>query len=93
MRIDRATLLPLVQHAAEIADKGDDRICIRVWGSPHLDRDMTVEFASPRRKPLRITLHAVGKAPAAPEAQAAPRPDDERGFFDADTQEVRDESP
>lgn len=84
----RVTFYPTADLMPMPTAKGDDRICIRVWGSPHLDRDMTVEFAPPRRKPLRITLHAVGKAPAAPEAQAAPHPDDDRGFFDADPQEV-----
>lgn len=57
--------------------KGDDRICIRVWGSPHLERDMNVEFASPRRKPLRITLHAPkqGAEPAPVEQPADDNPD------------------
>lgn len=36
--------------------KGDDRYCIRVYGSPDLERDVTVEFKVPKRKPIVMTL-------------------------------------
>jgi hypothetical protein len=32
---------------------------IRVWGSPELDADRVFELRLPRRKPQKITLHAV----------------------------------
>jgi len=33
--------------------------CIRIYGSPHLDKDRDIEVALPRRKPTRMTMHAV----------------------------------
>lgn len=37
--------------------------CIRVWGSPHLDKDKTIEIKLPRRAAVRRTLHAVKPEP------------------------------
>lgn len=33
--------------------------CIRVWGSPDIDRDVPVVFTPPKRKPVKMTMHAV----------------------------------
>lgn len=41
--------------------RGDDRYCIRVYGSPDIDRDMTVEFKIPKRKPIMMTLRGPSK--------------------------------
>jgi hypothetical protein len=32
--------------------------CIRVWGSPDIERDMDVVVRLPRRKPFTMTMHA-----------------------------------
>lgn len=46
--------------------KGDDRYCIRVYGSPDIAGDMTYEFAMPRKKePLVITLYGPKKGKSA----------------------------
>lgn len=34
--------------------------CIRVYGSPDIDKDIEVDYEMPRRKPVRMTLHAMG---------------------------------
>jgi hypothetical protein len=31
--------------------------CIRVWGSPDIDRDITVEIKFPKKKPVKMTMH------------------------------------
>jgi hypothetical protein len=36
---------------------GED--CIRVWGSPDIDRDVNVEVKLPRRKPIKMIMHKV----------------------------------
>jgi hypothetical protein len=54
--------------------KGDDRFCIRVYGSPDIERDMTVEFKVPKRKPIVMTLKGPSKKP-----DAAPEPFDPAG--------------
>jgi hypothetical protein len=49
--------------------------CIRVWGSPDIASDMNIEVALPKRKPTRMTMHAMknGKADkAAPARQRDP---------------------
>ena len=33
--------------------------CIRVWGSPDIDADMSVELSMPRRKAKTVVLHRV----------------------------------
>lgn len=33
--------------------------CIRVWGSPDITSDMSIEVALPRRKPTKMVMHAV----------------------------------
>jgi hypothetical protein len=43
--------------------------CIRVWGSPDIEKDFDVEVKLPRRKPFRMRMHKVvqGGADKAPE--------------------------
>lgn len=48
--------------------KGDDRFCIRVYGSPDIAGDMTVEFKVPKRRPIVMQL----KGPSRPQPQQAP---------------------
>lgn len=50
----RITLFPTTYGADE---------CIRIWGSPELSENMTVEIALPRKKPFQMTMHAAGREP------------------------------
>lgn len=34
--------------------------CIRIWGSPELTEDMVVTIELPRKKPFKMTMHAMG---------------------------------
>lgn len=34
--------------------------CIRIWGSPDIAEDMVVTIELPRRKPFKLTMHAMG---------------------------------
>lgn len=43
--------------------------CIRVWGSPDIEKDFPVSIELPRRKPIPMTMHSV-KAAAKPGAKA-----------------------
>lgn len=36
--------------------------CIRIWGSPDIDRDMQIEVALPRRRPVPMTMHSTKAA-------------------------------
>ena len=51
-----------------------------MWGSPELEHDKTIEIALPKRKPVKMTMHAVrrgnGKPAATPAPAPAPDPDD-----------------
>ena len=50
--------------------------CIRVWGSPDIEKDFPVSIELPRRKPIPMTMHAVkanGKKTAHSEASPDPR--------------------
>lgn len=50
---------------------GED--CIRVWGSPDIPRDLSVEVKLPRRKPFSMLMHKMpGKGEAAPPPAAPP---------------------
>lgn len=60
---------------------GEQTTCIRVRGSPDIDKDVTVEVTLPRKKPMRVALKKTasakpgktnGKAKAAPVAEQAP---------------------
>ena len=42
--------------------------CIRIWGSPDIERDMSVTFAPQRRRPLTMTMRATGR----PESRQRP---------------------
>jgi hypothetical protein len=33
--------------------------CIRIWGSPDIQQDMSIEVALPRRRPIPMTMHVV----------------------------------
>ena len=73
----RVTFFPTDTIMPMPSKKGDDRICIRVWGSPDIAADLAVEFAPPRRKAFTIPMHAVKREgtpqpPAQPQSQAAP---------------------
>lgn len=46
------------------ADKWNGEDCIRIWGSPDIERDMPVQVALPRRKPFQMMMHATGGKPA-----------------------------
>lgn len=50
-----------VEHGSQ---KGEP--AVRVWGSPELERDRTVEVRLPRKRPMQITLHAVRDRDAKP---------------------------
>lgn len=54
--------------------------CVRVWGSPDIERDKDVEIRLPRRKPFPMTMHKVserGGRKSAPEPP--PEPEDHGG--------------
>jgi hypothetical protein len=75
----RVTLFP---------DTWNGEPCIRIWGSPDLERDFEVEITLLRRRPFKKTMHAISKengkaavaTPKQPEPQPEPEPDD--GFAD-----------
>lgn len=54
----RVTLFP---------DTWNGEPCIRIWGSPDIERDIEVEIALPRRRPFKKTMHVVTKGKAAAE--------------------------
>lgn len=51
----RVTLWP----TDTIAPMRRGEACIRVWGSPDLDRDMTIPIQLPKRKAFNVTLRRV----------------------------------
>jgi len=69
----RVTFFPTDTIMPMPSKKGEDRFCIRVWGSPDLAADMAVEFAPPRRKAFTIPLRAV-KGPSQQPASTSPAP-------------------
>ena len=56
--------------------KGDDRFCVRVYGSPEITAPIAVEYRPPRRRAIRMTMQPTGKAPQ-PDA-----PTEDQGFTD-----------
>lgn len=60
--------------------------CIRVWGSPDIERDMDVEIALPRRRPFKKTMHRValgnGGARNGTSARKAAPPDQAKAIAD-----------
>lgn len=48
--------------------------CIRVWGSPDIEKDFPISVELPRRKPIPMTMHAV-KPAAKKEPQSVTSPD------------------
>jgi hypothetical protein len=60
--------------------------CIRIWGSPDIDRDIEVAIALPRKKPFNMTMHRVSNDRPAPRASQSsdsppPREDDDPGVM------------
>lgn len=45
--------------------------CVRVWGSPDLKQEQTVQIELPRRKPFPMVLHAIKEGPSAVSANSA----------------------
>lgn len=43
-------------------DTWNNEPCIRIWGSPDIERDLEVEIALPRRRPFKKTMHAMTRA-------------------------------
>ncbi len=50
--------------------KGEE--CIRIWGSPDIEKDITIPIQLPRRKAFNVTLHGPGASPAAPPSPNLP---------------------
>jgi len=48
---------------------GED--CIRIWGSPDIERDEEIVVQLPRKKPTKMTMHKVGKASPPPREPGA----------------------
>lgn len=47
--------------------------CIRIWGSPDIERDLTVTIQLPQRKPSTMVMHAIrGKPEPEPARERAP---------------------
>ena len=64
----RVTLFP---------DTWNGEPCIRIWGSPDIERDIEVEVSLPRRRPFKKTMHAMAKAK--PAGEGAPLPETDAG--------------
>lgn len=45
-------------------DQWNGEPCIRIWGSPDIQQDTTVQIALPRRRPFPMVMHAVKVAAA-----------------------------
>lgn len=60
--------------------------CIRIWGSPDIDRDMNIEVALPRRRPIPMVMRCTRQAPAQPQRQRQTEPshDPETGEITGD---------
>ena len=54
--------------------KGDDRFCVRVWGSPDIERDMSIQIKMPRRQPITVTLYSTRKGAVTEPAPAEAAP-------------------
>ena len=64
----RVTLFP---------DTWNGEPCIRIWGSPDIERDIEVEVSLPRRRPFKKTMHAMTKGK--PAGEGAPLPETDAG--------------
>lgn len=74
----RVTLFPALH---------DGEPCIRVWGSPEIDKDFDVLITLPRKRPFVMTMHKTGggakaQSAKASESRAAPPPEREPGADD-----------
>ena len=67
--------------------KGEDKFCVRVWGSPDLAKDIDVTFAPPKRRPIVMRMVAVrGASTPAPAPAPAVEEDDDAPFSDVDVE-------
>ena len=64
--------------------------CIRIWGSPELKEDRTIEVALPKRKPIKMVMHAVRRGGA---AAAKPASKPELNVDDLDDDEAPHDAP
>ena len=55
--------------------KGPDRFCVRVWGSPDIDKPVSAVFTPPKRRAIRMTMQPTGRAIAKPQRAADHDPD------------------
>jgi hypothetical protein len=44
---------------------------VRIWGSPELEADTVVTISLPRKKPFKMTLHKIERAPAPQQQESA----------------------
>lgn len=49
--------------------QGDD--CIRVWGSPDIEKEFTVTVQLPKRRPIEMVMHKIAAKEAAPPPEPA----------------------
>jgi len=49
---------------------GEDRFCVRVYGSPEIDAPVSVEYRPPKHRAIRMTMRPTGK----PAPEPAPKP-------------------
>jgi hypothetical protein len=61
----------------------NDEPCIRIKGSPDLEKDITFELKLPRKKPKATTLKKTGAAPKQAEKPAAEKDEPSADHWDA----------
>ncbi len=49
--------------------------CIRIWGSPDIERDIDVKITLPRRRPFDMTMHKTGGTAPQQEQPKEPGPE------------------
>jgi hypothetical protein len=82
----RVTIFPTNKIMPMPMGPEKNKPCIRIYGSPDIDRDIPVTFVVPRRKPLELVMKPTGQTAKqqAPEAAAKPSPgsDADRDAYD-----------
>lgn len=59
--------------------------CIRVWGSPDIDREIPVTITLPRKRPIKKTMHPMGRRePRAEQPAEQPPPESRHQDDDGD---------
>lgn len=48
------------KRVALFASEWGGEPCIRIWGSPDIEADMELEIQLPQRRPIKMTMHAMG---------------------------------